>query len=69
MKVLVEKERENIYRIKLVQGVQSFYLNYRSAKGNCEWYAKMFRLALREHTKAKIVPVEISIVAPKNKKN
>lgn len=54
MKLIVEKEKGNVYRIKLSQGVQSFMLAYRGAKPDCEWYAKMFRVALANHVHEKL---------------
>ncbi len=48
MKVTVE----NSWRgptIKLTQGHQSFNLDYSGTLEDCRWYAKMFRIALKNH--------------------
>lgn len=37
------------WTVKLVQDHQSFKLGYRGTKRDCEWYARMFRIALKRH--------------------
>jgi len=37
----------HLYTVWIVRGVQSFRLDYRAAKKECLWYAKMVRIALR----------------------
>jgi len=48
MKAKITKSGK-IYIINIIQGGQSFLLNYRGTKRECLWYAKMFRLALKAH--------------------
>ena len=47
MKVTVEKHWEN-YRVTLTQKNQEFLL-YNGTEDECLWYAKMFRIALKNH--------------------
>jgi len=56
MKITVEKCGTK-YRLRVKQGVQSFYLSVgqcaSASKTDCLWFAKMFRHALKEHDKDK----------------
>lgn len=35
------------HTVWIVRGVQSFRLDYRASKKECDWYARMLRIALR----------------------
>ena len=50
---VVDSWRGGSYTVKLTQGVQSFRLCYEGNKSDVEWYAKMFRKALKKHDKEK----------------
>lgn len=49
MQIKLVKVRKNVYKLKLVQGVQSFDLAYQATKAECEWYRKQFKIALLHH--------------------
>jgi hypothetical protein len=56
MRIVVEKLKfRSAFRVKAIQGNQSFYLGYDSpaTREECEWMAKMFRRALRDHVREK----------------
>jgi hypothetical protein len=37
------------HTVRLIQGVQSFNLDYKSTREECEWYAQQFQQALDAH--------------------
>lgn len=43
----------HLYTVRVLQGVQSFTLDYHASKKECQWYAKMFRQALRAHDQSR----------------
>ena len=55
MKVQVIRSYSGLkeYTVELSQGNQSFRMDYRGPLLDCRWYAKMFRIALKNHDAAK----------------
>ncbi len=53
--VIVDRGRGNGYAVYAVHGDQQFLMGYGSGAplGECRWMAKMFRMALRAHDKAR----------------
>ena len=49
MKVRVIRWGKFSYRVEVVQGVQSFRINYDGTRDDCRWMARMFRKALKAH--------------------
>ena len=57
IRIVTHNERipSQIYHtIELQQGVQCFTLDYVGTKKECQWYAKMFRKALKAHDKERL---------------
>ncbi len=53
MFVRVDNIRGDGYNVVVHCGVQSFTLKYNGTKKDCLWMAEMFRIALKNHDKAK----------------
>ena len=53
MKVTVKENWRGDYTVELKQGHQSFRLDYEGSRKKAEWYARMFRIALRRHNAEK----------------
>jgi hypothetical protein len=43
------ENRDDSYTVIIVHKHQSFFLNYRGSKKECQWFADMFQLALDKH--------------------
>lgn len=54
MQVKVERVIRKEYRIRLIQDVQSFILDYRGTQEACKWFAKMVRKAIKKHDAQKL---------------
>jgi hypothetical protein len=50
-------KREKEFTVELQQGAQYFRLDYTGAKSECQWYAKMFRVALKKSVAEESRPV------------
>jgi hypothetical protein len=48
MKVKIEKHWGH-NAVSLTQGNQQFFLDYAGSIAECRWYARMFRIALKNH--------------------
>jgi hypothetical protein len=51
VKVVPSRKKSEEFQVELNQGVQYFRLDYSAPKEECQWMAKMFRKALRDHDK------------------
>jgi hypothetical protein len=57
MKVRVVKSRHDTkdYTVELKQGVQYFRLDYGASRRDAQWYARMFRKALKQHDTERLI--------------
>ena len=56
------------YYVQITHGPQSFRLDYGGTKGECDWMAKMFNLALHFHDDARDVDAVILALMKKRKR-
>lgn len=50
-KVVPSRRDPKQYTVEIIQGIQSFRLEYTSTEPMCEWYAGMFRIAIEASKK------------------
>jgi hypothetical protein len=51
VRIIGSTQDRNDFMVELVQDCQFFRLDYSASKKDCEWMAKMFRIALRKHNR------------------
>ena len=57
VRVVPSPKSSKEFTVELQQGAQYFRLDYTGAKSECQWYAKMFRVALKKSSAEDSRPV------------
>ncbi len=57
VRVVPSPKSSKEFTVELQQGAKYFRLDYTGAKSECQWYAKMFRVALKKSEAESVKPI------------